>query len=92
MVNSFWLSCSAFLKYVLVHLVFDLGPRQLCEDNFVEILDSDSPRRRFCGTDNVAPFKSKLNVVTIRFKSGRNFAGSGWVLSFVGLHENQNIY
>lgn len=87
------LKFNKFFNSILLHfnhsIAFDLGPKQLCADNFLEVTENESSRR-FCGSDRIAQFKTKTNVVTVRFKSGRNFAGSGWILSFEATHDEEN--
>lgn len=71
-------------------LVFDMGPRSTCELNYVEIIENDeslSPTK-FCATDSPAPYKARSSQVKVHFKSSLNFAGTGWVINFMAVHEN----
>lgn len=73
--------------------VFDMGSRRMCDNNFLEIIEPNSEQapRKFCGPDKIAQYKSKTNTLSIRFKSGRDFAGTGWVLTFMAVHEQSTL-
>lgn len=70
-----------------------MGSKQSCDNNFVEVFDSNSERttRKFCGADNIAPIKGKTNTLYIRSRSGRDLAGTGWVLFFAAVHEDSKV-
>lgn len=74
--------------------VFDMGSQATCELNYVEIIENDETiaPTRFCGKDDPAPYKAKSNQLKVHFKSGMNFAGTGWVANFMAVHENSNIH
>lgn len=67
-----------------------MGPPATCELNYVEIYEQSAniAPTKFCGKDNPAPYKAKSNQLKVRFKSGMNFAGTGWVANFMAVHEN----
>ena len=70
-----------------------MGPQSTCEQNYVEIFEQSEniAPTRFCGKDNPAPYKAKSSQLKVRFKSGTNFAGTGWVANFMAVHENSLI-
>lgn len=67
-----------------------MGATASCELSYVEIYEQsgNSAPTRFCGKDTPAPYKAKSNELRVRFKSGTNFAGTGWVAHFMAVHEN----
>lgn len=67
-----------------------MGPKTTCELNYVEIIEFDEtiPPTKYCGSDNPAVYKARANRLKVHFKSSRNFAGSGWVIAFMAVHEN----
>lgn len=70
-----------------------MGSKRLCDNNFIEVIEpnSEQPAQRFCGTDKIAPIKGKTNTLHIRSKSGRDFAGTGWVLYFAAVHGDSKV-
>lgn len=81
------------LVVALQFSVFDMGTRSTCEQNYVELIETDEnlPTTKFCGSDNPAPYKSKTNKLNVRFKSGRSLGGTGWIANFMAVHENSVI-
>lgn len=67
-----------------------MGSPATCELNYVEISEQSESiaPTRFCGKDVPAPYKAKSNQLKVRFKSSLNFAGTGWIANFMGVHEN----
>lgn len=67
-----------------------MGSRSTCDLNYVEISENDEniATTRFCGSDNPAPYKAKSNQLEVRFRSGSYFDGTGWIVTFMGVHEN----
>lgn len=70
-----------------------MGSKRLCDNNFVEVIEpnSDQTPQKFCGSETIAPYKAKTNTLSIRFKSGRDFAGTGWMLTFMAIHEDSKL-
>ncbi|XP_031624566.1 cubilin homolog [Contarinia nasturtii] len=81
------------LYVALQFSVFDMGPRSTCELNYVEIIENDEnlAATKFCGADNPAPYKARSSQVKVHFKSSLNFAGTGWVINFMAVHENSIV-
>lgn len=75
------------------NLEFDMGPKTTCELNYVEIIESDDSiaPTKFCGTDEPAPYKARSSQLKVHFKSSMNFAGEGWVINFMAVHENSIV-
>lgn len=69
-----------------------MGTKLTCENDYVEILEEDESKefvsiRSFCGDDKPAVFVSARNQVRIHYMQTVNFAGTGWTLNFMGVHE-----
>lgn len=72
--------------------VFDLGSNSTCETNFVEIIEvnregEDRIVRTYCGEEKPDVYSSKRNVLSVRFKKTVNFAGTGFLSEFFGVHQ-----
>lgn len=69
-----------------------MGTKATCPQNYLEIIESDEAApTKFCGDDNPAPYKARSNRVRVHTKSATNFAGTGWVLEFMAVHENAEL-
>ncbi|XP_055295203.1 cubilin homolog [Sitodiplosis mosellana] len=70
--------------------VFDMGLRATCDSNYVELIENDDtvPPTKFCGTDEPAPYRAKSSRLEVHFKNSINFAGTGWVIDFMAVHED----
>lgn len=71
---------------------FDMGSKLMCENDYVEFLEEDergesTSIKRFCGEDDPAVYTSSKSKVVVHFVQTLNFAGTGWVLNFMGVHE-----
>ncbi|XP_053948471.1 cubilin homolog [Anastrepha ludens] len=83
--------------YVLLHFeVFDLGTKNTCHSDYLEIIEpssdgSESVVRRFCGEDNPKMYKSEGSTLSIRFHKTLNYDGTGWVINFQGVYSNYRI-
>lgn len=88
-INSFENCKINFIKLLSKFVVFDMGSRS-CDVNYVEIIEMDEniDSIKFCGTENPAPYKARTNRLKVHFKGSTNFSGSGWVISFMAVHEN----
>lgn len=67
-----------------------MGSKTTCETNYVEIIENDEnvASTKFCGSDSPAPYKGASNQLKVHFKSNLNFAGTGWMINFMAIHEN----
>lgn len=76
--------------FCFVCKVFDMGSVRTCQDNFVEIIEPDATIQplQFCGVDNPSAYKSKSSTLSIRFKKTAEFSGTGWIINFMGVHQN----
>ncbi|XP_036318853.1 cubilin homolog [Rhagoletis pomonella] len=83
--------------HVLLHFeVFDLGTKNTCHSDYLEIIESDDEGpdrvvRRFCGEDNPKMYKSEHSSLSIRFHKTLNYDGTGWVINFQGVYSNYKI-
>ena len=80
------------MKYFQFKIVFDMGSKTTCANDYVEILAPNENRefvsqKRYCGDDSPAPFVSPSHQVKIRYIQTVNFAGTGWTLNFIGINE-----
>ncbi|XP_050435751.1 cubilin [Adelges cooleyi] len=68
--------------------VFDLGPKSMCDTNFVDMYDVDQNTgkesfvAKYCGGDTPAYHVSKTGAVFIRYTTNIHNVGSGWILNF----------
>lgn len=70
-------------------LVFDMG--SVCIDNFLQIIEyeengTEKVVRQFCGLEQPSNYSSTQNMLSVRFKKNVNFAGTGWLINFIGIH------
>lgn len=67
-----------------------MGPRSTCESNFVQFLEPRNEqlevKRTFCGDDKPAVFTGTSHRLVVRFKKTVNFAGTGWLATFMAVH------
>uniref|UniRef100_A0A7G3AGB7 Cubilin n=1 Tax=Lutzomyia longipalpis TaxID=7200 RepID=A0A7G3AGB7_LUTLO len=85
------------LKVALRFHVFDMGTKLTCPSNYVEFQEVEADgktrvERTYCGDDIPAVYKSEKSRILVHFVKDVNFAGSGWVLQFMGVHENSEVY
>lgn len=77
--------------------VFDMGTKLTCQTNYVQFLEvnSDQTTRvgaQFCGDDVPAVYKAETSRLIVRFVKDANFAGTGWILHFMGVLQNTEVY
>ncbi|XP_059613843.1 cubilin homolog [Phlebotomus argentipes] len=77
--------------------VFDMGTKVTCPSNYVQLIDVDpdgqqTVQRQYCGDDVPAVYKSGYNHVRVRFVKDVNFAGTGWLLQFMAVNRDAEIY
>lgn len=82
---------SRFMK-----IVFDMGTKLTCENDYVEILEANESReftsiKRYCGEDKPAVFVSANSQMKIHYMQTVNFAGTGWTINFMGVHEGKFV-
>lgn len=67
--------------------------KRLCDVNYLEIIEFDDniAPTKFCGTESPAPYRGRSNRLKVHFKSSSSFSGSGWVINFMGIHENSPL-
>lgn len=71
---------------------FDMGSKLMCESDYVEFLEENDegemrPIKKFCGEDDPAIYVSARSKVFVHYAQTLNFAGTGWILNFIGVHE-----
>lgn len=69
-----------------------MGSKLLCESDYVELLEEDESGestsiKKFCGEDDPAIYVSTRSKIIIHHVQTLNFAGTGWILNFMGIHE-----
>lgn len=69
-----------------------MGTRS-CDINYLEIIEFDDniAPTKFCGTESPAPYRGRSNSLKVHFKSSTSFSGTGWLINFMGVHENSVI-
>uniref|UniRef100_A0A1B0D3H0 Uncharacterized protein n=1 Tax=Phlebotomus papatasi TaxID=29031 RepID=A0A1B0D3H0_PHLPP len=77
--------------------IFDIGTKLTCQTNYVQFLEvnSDGSTRVgsvFCGDDVPAVYKAETNRLIVRFVKDANFAGTGWILQFMGVYKDTEVY
>jgi hypothetical protein len=73
-----------------------MGSNIFCTTEFVELIEENSRGekesiKRFCGKDEPANYVSTKSKIQIHYVQTRNFAGTGWVLNFISVHEGEEI-
>lgn len=69
-----------------------MGTKLTCENDFVEILEENEKRefvsiRSYCGDDKPAVYVSTRSQIKVHHLQSVNFAGTGWTINFMGVHE-----
>lgn len=69
-----------------------MGPKLTCENDYVEIMEENENRefksiKRYCGEDKPAVFVSSRSQIKIHYVQTVNFAGTGWSINFMAVHE-----
>lgn len=66
----------------------------MCESDYVEFLEENdngqmASIKKFCGEDSPAIYVSTKSKVVVHYSQTLNFAGTGWVINFIGVHEGK---
>lgn len=66
----------------------------MCESDYLEILEEDErgekvSLKKYCGEDEPAVYVSPKSKVIVHYVQTLNFAGTGWVLNFMGVSEGK---
>ncbi|GAB0086814.1 Cubilin [Sergentomyia squamirostris] len=85
------------LRLAMRFQAFDMGTNMTCQNNYVKFYETDefgviTAVRSYCGGDVPATFKSEKSSVSVVFAKDVNFAGSGWLLQFMGVNKNSELY
>lgn len=73
-----------------------MGTKLTCNNDYVEILEPNvenkefMPIKRYCGDDKPAVFVSSSSKIKINYMQSVNFAGTGWTVNFMGVHEGED--
>ncbi|KAL0113327.1 hypothetical protein PUN28_012468 [Cardiocondyla obscurior] len=74
-------------KIIFQFLVFDIGTKKNCPNNYLKIYDVTSNGQNlistYCGDDDPARLESSTNRVLVEYTSTVNNIGSGWVIVFM---------
>lgn len=84
------------MKVALRFTIFDMGSKTTCNGNYVQILEKsptedEEVKRQYCGEDEPAIYRSETSILTVRFKTTRNFAGTGFIANYMGVFEGKAI-
>lgn len=82
------------MKVALRFAVFDMGSKTTCNGNYVQIIEKSAAgeeevKRSYCGGDEPAMYRSETSIVTVRLKTTRNFAGTGFIANYIGAFEGK---
>ena len=66
----------------------------MCESDFVEFLEENDNGemrsiKKYCGEDDPAVYLSARSKMQIHYVQTVNFAGTGWVINFIGVDEGK---
>lgn len=66
----------------------------MCESDYIEFLEENEggekvSLKKFCGEDEPAVYVSPKSKVIVHYVQTLNFAGTGWVLNFMGVNEGK---
>lgn len=75
-------------------LAFDMGSNLMCEKDYVEFLEENDAKemtsiKRYCGGDDPAIYVSPKSKVLVHYVQTVNFAGTGWIINFIGVQEGK---
>lgn len=85
------------MKVALRFKNFDMGPKQTCDTNYVEIIETlegsgmDEVVRTFCGQDIPQTYNGNTNKLSVRFRKTLNFGGTGFLANFIGFADGINF-
>ncbi|XP_065362088.1 cubilin homolog [Calliphora vicina] len=86
------------MRALLRFPVFNMGAKSTCRTDYLQIIEYDGHdsgeeklMRQFCGEDEPNFYLSSKSYVTIRFHKTVNYDGTGWVISFRGVHPSANV-
>lgn len=80
--------------------VFDMGTKLTCASDYVEFLEEnengiETSIRKYCGDDDPAAYVSGNSKIKVHFIQTVNFAGTGWMINFMGvtpgLYQNERF-
>lgn len=68
----------------------------MCENDYVEFLEEDergesTSIKKFCGEDEPAVYISSRSKLIVHYVQTLNFAGTGWIVNFMGVHEGDKF-
>lgn len=74
-----------------------MGSKLTCENDYVEILEENDSKefevtKRYCGDDKPAVFIGLGSKIKVHYKQSVHFAGTGWMINFMGIHEGKKIW
>lgn len=69
-----------------------MGSKLLCQDDYVEFLEDDergeaTSIKKYCGEDEPAIYVSTKSKIQVHYSQTVNFAGTGWIINFIGVVE-----
>ena len=72
-----------------------MGSKLMCESDYVEFIETkdngEEISKKYCGEDNPAVYVSSKSSVIVHHLQTLNFAGTGWVLNFIGVPEGKEM-
>ena len=69
-----------------------MGSKLSCGKDYVEFLEENEANefrsiKSYCGDDEPAMYVSSRSQIKIHYVQTVHFAGTGWMLHFMGIHE-----
>lgn len=73
-----------------------MGSKLTCDIDYVELLEENDekefvPIKKYCGDDEPAVYVSRRSQVRVHYVQTLHFAGTGWTMNFMGIHEGKSI-
>jgi hypothetical protein len=71
-----------------------MGSKLTCEIDYVELLEENESQefvsiKKYCGDDEPAIYVSGKSQLRVHHAQTVHFAGTGWMIHFMGIHEGE---
>lgn len=71
-----------------------MGSKLTCDIDYVELLEENEAKefvsiKKYCGDDEPAIYVSSRSQLRIHYAQTVHFAGTGWILHFMGIHDGK---
>ncbi|KAG5668318.1 hypothetical protein PVAND_016262 [Polypedilum vanderplanki] len=84
------------LVIAIKFVVFDMGSKMTCDIDYVELMEENSEKefvsiKKYCGDDEPAIYVSSKSQIRVHYKQTVHFAGTGWIINFIGVHQGASV-